>query len=267
MSHSTKTTTQRFSISPEHRVALDAWRFRRPRTEKEHTVFRERIQFQSADYHQFLADTARSSAKVLRPSPAWEDIPFPPVTIRTPVITEEPEGEHREMNASFDEIREIPIRRATPMDFGSQFLQRPVAAPLVPSFTFDRASFDDGLGGFQINHDTNNGNGAQPTNRETMITVGAVFQIGHPEIIQQQSIQNSKTPQEKDGKLQVTPIKNARASKKVTQDPHFILSDIEMAAMKDHEDTIAAQEQGREQKRNCFKISLAWVGRQLGKLF
>lgn len=173
------TTAAESSISTENETAIARWRFNRARTEKEHAAFRERMQFQSADFHQFLAETARTSPKVAVPSPAWENIPFP-VPVRTPTIAEESDDQDSEMNASFDEIQEVPRRQATPMDFGLGNQQNQATLD-VPTFTFDRPSFEDNLGSIELQSfpeselRTNAEHAAG--NRETMITVGAVFEL------------------------------------------------------------------------------------------
>ncbi|TGO40709.1 hypothetical protein BHYA_0033g00630 [Botrytis hyacinthi] len=178
-SHSSVTTAAGSSISTENEAAIARWRFNRARTEKEHAAFRERMQFQSADFHQFLAETARTSPKVAVPSPAWETIPFP-VPVKTPTIIEEPDDQVSEMNASLDEIQESPHRQTTPMDFGLGNQQNQASLD-VPTFSFDRPSFDDNVGSIElqlfpeselrINAEHAAGN------RETMITVGAVFEL------------------------------------------------------------------------------------------
>lgn len=173
------TTAEGSSLSSENEVAIARWKFNRARTEKEHAAFRERMQFQSADFHQFLAETARTSPKVAVPSPAWESIPFP-IPVRTPTIVEEPDNQHSEMNASFDEIQEVPRRQATPMDFGLGSQQNQATLD-VPTFSFDRPSFDDNIGSIELQSfpeselRTNSEHAAG--DREAMITVGAVFEL------------------------------------------------------------------------------------------
>lgn len=133
--------------------------------------------FQSADFHQFLAETARTSPQVAVPSPAWEDIPFPVPRRARAIVEEDPEDSHLELSGSFDEIQEVPLRRATPMDFSSQ-LQEPSTASRIPSINFDRSSYDGSLGGFEMQDMAAEDHDTRPANRETMIRVGAVFHVG-----------------------------------------------------------------------------------------
>ncbi|KAM0148955.1 hypothetical protein ACHAPG_009673 [Botrytis cinerea] len=255
-SHSSATTAERSSISAENEAAIARWKFNRARTEKEHAAFRERMQFQSADFHQFLAETARSSPKVVVPSPDWENIPFP-VPVSTPTIIEEPDSHHSEMNASFDEIQEVPRRQATPMDFGLVNQQNQAALD-VPTFTFDRPSFDDNLGSIELQSFPESGlrTDGQPAsgNRDTMITVGAVFEL-------------PRNPSDVRHPF-------ARASNMATA--HDIpLSDYNRSDT--HVDTLGEYDDGsfnqagvgardEKEERNCLFLPFGWIKRQLGNL-
>ncbi|TEY60631.1 hypothetical protein BOTCAL_0179g00160 [Botryotinia calthae] len=255
-SHSSVTTAERSSISAENEAAIARWRFNRARTEKEHAAFRERMQFQSADFHQFLAETARSSPKVAVPSPAWENIPFP-IPVSTPTIIEEPDSHHSEMNASFDEIQEVPRRQATPMDFGLGNQQNQAALD-VPTFTFDRPSFDDNLGSIELQSFPENGlrTNALPAsgNRDTMITVGAVFELPC-------SPSDVRYP-------------FARASNMATaQDiplPDYNRPDTHVDILGEYDDGSFNQAgvgaRDEKEERNCLFLPFGWIKRQLGSL-
>ncbi|ESZ96113.1 hypothetical protein SBOR_3502 [Sclerotinia borealis F-4128] len=301
-SHSSNISGERSTISAREQAAIERWTFNRARTDKEHALFREKMQFQSADFHQFLLDTAKSSPAIAVPSPAWENIPFP-VPMRTPIITEEPDNQHVAMHASFDEIQEVPRRRATPMDFGNQ-LQQPTKVLEVPSFTFDRASFDGGLGGLEIHHVAQSEHGAQPTDRDTMIKVGAVFEILPCSEVTQAATpvyeQNSSTAaprKTKNGKLRILVANKASKAKHAAEKmggvwshvgsfsrasnaatgPLFVRSETEMATLasstgRKQEDNLESQvnqetlDQNRKEARNCVLMPFNWIVRQFANL-
>ncbi|RAL67375.1 hypothetical protein DID88_008130 [Monilinia fructigena] len=163
MSQSTGTTIDQSSIFPSDQAAIDRWMFNRARTEREHAAFREKMQFQSADFHHFLYKTAKTSPKIAVASPAWESIPFP-VLAQSTTISEGHGVQNLAMNTSIDEIRDVPRRQPTPLDFVSRFHRQssPDLQVQIPSVTCDRASY----------------NGAQPGNKDALITVGAIFEVG-----------------------------------------------------------------------------------------
>ncbi|KAF7958087.1 hypothetical protein EAE96_003654 [Botrytis aclada] len=255
-SHSSVTTAERSSISVENEAAIARWRFNRARTEKEHAAFRERMQFQSADFHQFLAETARTSPKVAVPSPAWESIPFP-VPVRTPTIIEEPDNQHSEMDASFDEIQEVPHRQATPMGFGL-VSQQNQAYLEVPAFSFDRPSFEDNLGSIELQSfprselytDAQSSAG----DRQTMITVGAVFEL-------------PRNPS--DVRYPFARASNM-ASIQNTSDSDYNRSDTHVGTLGEYDDGSFNQAGvgARDEKevRSCFLLPFGWIKRQLGNL-
>ncbi|KAF7864454.1 hypothetical protein EAF04_006588 [Stromatinia cepivora] len=246
-SESSGTTAESSSIYAENQAAIEKWAFSRARTEKEHAAFREKIQFQSADFHQFLSDSAKSSPKIAVPSPTWENIPFP-VPVRTPTIIEEPENQQFEMNRSFNEIQEVPRRRATPIDFGSQLQQRARVLG-VQNLTFNRNSFDGGLEGFEMQPIAHSGRDAQPTNRETMIRVGAVFEVS--------------------GGSRDACSSFTRASDMATDSSfvHYNTDLGEYDSLTRDEATHAILPQGRKEERNCMFVPFAWIVRQFGKFF
>ncbi|KAF7916906.1 hypothetical protein EAE99_009531 [Botrytis elliptica] len=255
-SQSSVTTAEGSSLSSENEVAIARWKFNRARTEKEHAAFRERMQFQSADFHQFLAETARTSPKVAVPSPAWESIPFP-IPVRTPTIVEEPDNQHSEMNASFDEIQEVPRRQATPMDFGLGSQQNQATLD-VPTFSFDRPSFDDNIGSIELQSfpeselRTNSEHAAG--DREAMITVGAVFEL----------LRNPSDVR--------YPFARASNMAAVQNTPH---SDYNRSGT--HVDTLGGYDDGsfnqagvgakdEKEDRNCLFLPFGWIKRKLSNI-
>ncbi|TGO14387.1 hypothetical protein BTUL_0054g00590 [Botrytis tulipae] len=255
-SHSSVTTAAGSSISTENEAAIARWRFNRARTEKEHAAFRERMQFQSADFHQFLAETARTSLKVAVPSPAWENIPFP-VPVRTPTIIEEPDDQVSEMNASFDEIQEVPRRQATPMDFGLGNQQNQASLD-VPTFTFDRPSFDNNLGSIELRSFPESGlrTSAEHAagNREATITVGAVFEL----------LRNPS-----DVRYPFARASNMAAVQNVPRSD-YNRSDIHGDTLGEYDDGsfnqagVGARDENED--RNCLFLPLRWIKHQLGKI-
>ncbi|TGO50164.1 hypothetical protein BCON_0190g00170 [Botryotinia convoluta] len=255
-SHSSVTTAEGSYLSAENEAAIARWKFNRARTEKEHAAFRERMQFQSADFHQFLADTARTSPKVAVPSPAWENIPFP-VPVRTPTIIEEPDSQHSEMNASFDEIQEVPRRQATPMDYGLGNQQNQATLD-VPAFSFDRPSFDDNLSSIELQSfpESELRANAQPAagNRETMITVGAVFEL-------------PRNPS--DIRYPFARASNMAASQNILHSD-YNRSDTHVDTLGEYDDGSLNQAgvgaRDEKEDRNCLLLPFGWIKRQLGNL-
>ncbi|KAF7904690.1 hypothetical protein EAF00_002024 [Botryotinia globosa] len=256
LSHSSATTAAGSSISTENEAAIARWRFNRARTEKEHAAFRERMQFQSADFHQFLAETARTSPKVAVPSPAWENIPFP-VPVRTPTIIEEPDDQVSEMNASFDEIQEVPRRQATPMDFGLGNQQNQASLD-VPTFSFDRPSFDDNLGSIELRSfpesELRTSVEHAAGDRETTITVGAVFEL----------LRNPSDVR--------YPFARASNMAAVQNVPHsdYNRSDIHVDTLGEYDDEsfnqagVGARDENADS--NCLYLPFQWIKRQLGNI-
>ncbi|TGO22720.1 hypothetical protein BPAE_0157g00070 [Botrytis paeoniae] len=255
-SHSSVTTAEGSSLSVENEAAIARWKFNRARTEKEHAAFRERMEFQSADFHQFLAETARTSPKVAVPSPAWENIPFP-VPVRTPTIIEEPDNQHFGMNASIDETQEVPRRQATPMDFGLGNQQNQATLD-VPAFSFDRPSFDDNLGSIELQSfpESELRTNAQHAagNRETMITVGAVFELlRNPSDVRYPFARASN----------MAAVQNIPHSDYNGSDIHFdILGEYDDGSF--NQAGVGARDE--KEDRNCLLLPFGWIKRQLGNL-
>ncbi|APA07674.1 predicted protein [Sclerotinia sclerotiorum 1980 UF-70] len=267
MSHSTKTTGDSFIMSPriapsessettaesssiyaDNQAAIERWAFSRARTEKEHAAFREKILFQSADFHQFLSDSAKSSPQIAVPSPTWENIPFP-VPVQTPTTMEDPENQQSEMNKSPNEIQEIPRRRPTPIDFATQLQQRPRGLA-VQNLPFDRDYFDGENSGFEMRPILHSENDAQPTNRETMIKVGAVFEVSN-------------------GSRDLCSSSLTRASDMATNSSfvHYNTDLGEFDSLTKDEATRDILPQDKSEKRNCISVPLEWIGRQVGRFF
>ncbi|CAD6440135.1 0fc0bb6a-0067-40f1-87e2-96e60f5d977e [Sclerotinia trifoliorum] len=247
-SESSGTTAESSSIYADNQAAIERWAFSRARTEKEHAAFREQILFQSADFHQFLSDSAKSSPEIAVPSPTWEKIPFP-VPVRTPTIVDDTENQHLEMNNSLNEIQEVPRRRATPIDFGSQLQQRPRGLA-VQNLPFDRDSFDGGIGAFEMRSILHSDHDAQSTNRETMIRVGAVFEVSG-------------------GSRDLCSSSLTRASDMATNSSfvHYNTDVGELDSLTKDEATRAILPQERNEKRTCMSIPFEWIGRQVGRFF
>ncbi|KAF7907078.1 uncharacterized protein EAF01_004665 [Botrytis porri] len=255
-SHSSVTTADGSSISADNEAAIARWRFNRARTEKEHAAFRERMQFQSADFHQFLAETARTSPKVAVPSPAWESIPFP-VPVSTSTIIEESDDQHSEMNVSLDETQEVPRRQATPMDF-SLGNQQNQAALDIPAFSFDFPSFDDNLGSIELQSfpESELHTNAQPSagNQQTMITVGAVFEL-------------PRNPS--DVRYPFSRASNMATAQDLTHSDHN-RSVTHVDALGEYDDGFYNQAgvgaRDEKEERNCLLLPFGWIKRQLGNL-
>ncbi|KAG4034482.1 hypothetical protein MFRU_003g04430 [Monilinia fructicola] len=238
-SQSSGTTADQSPVSTPDHAAIDRWMFNRARNEKEHAAFREKMQFQSADFHHFLYKTAKTSPKIAVASPAWENIPFP-VPAQSPKLSQGHGGRNLAMNATVDAIQEAPRRQPTPLDFGSRFRHQSVSGLQVqgPSVTSDRASND----------------GAQPGIKDALITVGAVFEVGR------NSMEIAPAPIRLEQGINLDSF-HARAHDTATSSS-FVQSDTEMEAWGGDEQL----EQGAKRKSAILK-PLVWARRQLTKIF
>ncbi|KAB8300449.1 hypothetical protein EYC80_000621 [Monilinia laxa] len=238
-SQSSGTTVDQSSILPSDQAAIDRWMLNRARTEGEHAAFREKMQFQSADFHHFLYKTAKTSPKISVASPAWENIPFP-VPAQSPTISEGHAGQNLATNASIDEIRDVPRRQPTPLDFGSRFHRQsaPGLHGQVPSVTYDRASYD----------------GAQPGNKDALITVGAIFEVGR------NSMEITPAPIKFEQSINLDAF-HARAYNTATSSGS-LPSDTEMEIWVGDE-----QLEQDSKRKSCIVKPFVWVRRQFTKLF
>ncbi|QSZ35597.1 hypothetical protein DSL72_008467 [Monilinia vaccinii-corymbosi] len=229
---SSSTTVNESPMSPSDQAAIDRWMFNRARNDREHAAFREKMHFQSADFHQFLYRTAKMSPQIAVPSPTWESIPFP-IPAQPLVATKRNRGTHLEMNTRVDAIREVPRRQAIPLDFGAQLQRRPSSGLQVhvPHSTFSRASSDD----------------VQFRNQDALITVGAVFEVGR------HSMEITRAPRQSEPGVQVN-SSHARAHDKATS-PSFAESDAEMGAWGEDE----SFEQGNKKKGSGILKPFTWI--------